>query len=80
MIVCKRYADRVVLVANHSVIFAGAGERITLEGARKALLRAAVREAATTTAAAALLGISQQALRRHAAKYGLSLPRAGAAP
>mgnify|MGYP000908207751 CR=1 FL=1 len=74
MIVCKRYADRVVLVATRP------GERITLEGARKALLRAAVREAATTTAAAALLGISQQALRRHAAKYGLSLPRAGAAP
>ncbi len=74
MIVCKRIQGRVVLIATRP------GENITLEGAKKALVRAAVREAATMTAAATLLGISKQALRRCAARYGISLPRAGGAP
>lgn len=74
MIVCKRDDGRLVLTTTRP------GEPITLEGAKKALVRVAVREATTTTAAATLLGISQQALRRYAAKHGISLPRAGGAP
>lgn len=74
MIVCKRDDGRLVLLTTRP------GEPITLDGAKMALVRVAVREATTTTAAATLLGISQQALRRYAAKYGISLPRAGGAP